>query len=687
MSQLAKGLFFKEESIALIKQKANNPKYNHIYKKMTQVADNVVKHNHLIFGGDTFTYWYYARNRAMDLAMLTLLTERDDYIAAVKSYIDYLDQQDLNFWQGPEYPNRPRTIHYNGETLFAGELETAQITMGLVNVYDWCYQFLDENYRQKIKRMLKEYAYPLLRNSTRFQSEKWVMNHLCVISTALLMLLLVLEDEMPVEEDLNLAKHALNLWIQKTETDGSYGEAYHYWAYPMNCIFLAIWSLKQVRNEDLEKSPWLARAFEWAIYNQVGQYKEPEYDKKVAIAVNTYDCPMQFQMEAPEVLLFANYFKNPLAQWYMEHYLMKDLAKPKESLHYVWHECNSLLFALHEETTPQVSPEVYGLPTDRIFHDTGYVFFRDSWDGLSGDGKDIVLQLQSGGGGRSRSHEHFDKNSFSLYAKGEYFIVDPGHSCYRGVIHDGYDRKTYSHNTITLDKKDQSLKFAEKGMLHDEAVQHVSTHNQAQIVGKNINNYISYVASDGRKCYEPYLKEFTREIWFVDKRYFVIRDRVSKDSQEGTIYSGFNFNNRDGLLDLLAKDNQIMVKRPKADLMVQFFTNEAVDFEEEDGRLHTAYHIFPNMEVEGSKGTVKRINLVPNNKDADCMDYIYVIYPLEKDEVKPQVQGKASGHNQESCKKHENFELTIEKDGGKEQFLFEEDKVFYSNHLDIKYTF
>jgi len=674
MKKLAKGLFFKEEEIVNIRSRATNPKFAHIYKEMQLTADKILEHKNLVFEDDTFGYWYFARNRAMDLAMIALLTGEEKYIEGVKGYIDFLDNQDRNFWQGPEYPNRPRTLNYHGQTLFAGELETAQLTMGLVAVYDWTYGLLDETYRKRIKNLLRNMALPLLKNSTMFQSEKWVMNHLCVISTAMLMSLLVLEDDMDVEEDLQLAKRGLNLWMLKIESDGSYGEAYHYWAYPINCLFLAIWSLKQVRNEALDNAPWLSRTFEWALYHQVGQYKEPDYDKKVAIAVNTYDCPMQFQMEAPETLLFANYYKNPLAQWYMDHYLLTDLAKPKHSLHYVWHECNSLLFALYDESNQKMSPEAFGLPKCRVFHDTGSVFLRDNWSGLSGGDKDIVLQLQSGGGGRSRSHEHFDKNSFSIFAKGEYFVVDPGHSCYRGKIHDTYDRETSSHNTITIDNKNQNLTFAEKGMLHDEVVQHISYNNQAQIVGKNMNEHISYIASDARRSYEPYLKEFLREIWFVDNRYFVFRDRVRIAEEEGTIINGFNFNNRDGMLDLEINKNEVIARRPKADLYMNFFVNEAIDFEQVDGRLHTAYHIYPEQVVEGKPGTVKRLNLIPKDKGILFMDYVYVIYPLIKGDEKPKMH-------------FEDSKLVISESDTIDRFTFGDDKVIYSNNRNVKYIF
>ena len=71
---------------------------------------------------------------------------------------------------------------------------------------------------------------PLLLNSTLFQMENWVMNHLCVIASALVQLLLLTEDDPERSPDLTTALEALRLWCAKIESDGSYGEGYHYWS-------------------------------------------------------------------------------------------------------------------------------------------------------------------------------------------------------------------------------------------------------------------------------------------------------------------------------------------------------------------------------------------------------------------------------------------------------------------------
>ena len=685
--KLAKELFFSSSDIKEIRSRIERSEYQTIWAGIQETADKMCDEQSILLAEDTFTIWYYVRNRLMDLALVSMVTEEEKYVKTLKMILRDLCTRDMDFWQGPEYPNRPRTRNYHGKDILAGELETAQLAMGVSVAYDWAYPLLDQEERTLILTCLKEKAQMLLRNSTMFQSEHWVMNHLCVIASAMSLTTIILEDEgIPFAEDMALVQKGLNLWMKKIETDGSYGESFHYWAYPINCLFFSVYALKHAKNIEMEGTKWVDRNFEWAFYNQVGKYEIEGYDRPVAIAVNSYDCPYLFQMEGPEGLLFANYFKNPLAQWYVNRYLMGGLSRP-DSLHRVWHECNSLLFALHDSKLPERSPESIGLPTTRIFHDTGFVYIRDSWDNYDKIGGDTVFQLQSGGGGRSRSHEHYDKNSFSLYAKGEYFIVDPGHSCYRGKAHDDYDTRTKSHNTITVDGKDQNLGFVEKGMLHDEVRKYTSYHNRAEIVGHSFQEELTYVASDARRSYEPYLKEFVRRVWFVKPGYFLIWDRVDIGAQPGGIQSGFNLNNRDGKLNYQIDQGTVRISRPKADLFMQFITPEELTIEVTDGKLHEAYHIFTDQPIEGKQGTVKRINVGVANKELKTADFLYIICPTDKGGETPQALVLEKESEVGLPHRFKTLTLQVEYQGNKDTFHFNADDVKYERENGAFYTF
>ena len=638
MEHLALGLFFKDEDIAKIRSRIKEPRYEALWANIQGVADKVVAAQSVIVEGSTCTEWYYIRNNLMDLAMAALVTEDERYIRTVNKILLKVAESEIEFWQGPHYPNRPRTLVYHGETLLAGELETSTICMGTCTAFDWCYSYLDAEVKEKFPVALWEKGQMLLRNSVRFQSENWVMNHLCVLSVGLTLSSFLLRSlGYDTASDLAHARKGLNLWMDKIEHDGSYGESYHYWGYPTNCLFFGLQAFRTVENATLENTHRVGNAFSWALHNQVGIYTDVKgFDLPVAVSVNNYDCPFVFQMEAPESLLFAKFFGNPVANWYIDHFLLPNYGRP-DCLHHVWHTCNSILLALDDPEAPRVSPADYMMPVDRYFSDTGFVYMRDSWEHCGDLDGDMVLSLQSGGGGRSCSHEHFDKNSFSLYAYGEYLINDPGHSCYRGQSHHEFDTFAKAHNTLTLSGENQTLAFLEKGMLHDEVHDYRSFHNQAQIVGRNFNPHVSYIASDAHRCYEPYLKDFTRHIWFVRPDYFVILDRIDTRNVQGDPMNGLNYNNIDGKTKFDIAPNVVLAKRPKANVRVEYAFPRNVNFVQSDSKLHIAYHILPDQAVEGKWGSAIRFTPQPDGKYPRFVDYLYVICPEKKDDEQPVV--------------------------------------------------
>ena len=155
--------------------------------------------------------WYVFRNRCIDLGIALLATGEKRYARAAHAVLQDLAQRSVDFWQGPHYPNRPRTQMVDGVETLVGELETAQLTMGLALLYDLAYEHLAEEDRALALHLLRQRAYPLLRASVRFQSQKWVMNHLCVIASAWLAALLLLPKGEREEADFALAVHSLNL--------------------------------------------------------------------------------------------------------------------------------------------------------------------------------------------------------------------------------------------------------------------------------------------------------------------------------------------------------------------------------------------------------------------------------------------------------------------------------------------
>jgi hypothetical protein len=679
---LARGLLFGEDKVPLIRDKVSSPRYSRVWAEISATASAAVEAKGLLFPGDTLSVWYYVRTRLMDLALYVLVSGEAAAAETLNIILLDLCKRDMDFWQGPHYPNRPRTIMYHNEEVLAGELETAQLAMGIALACDWGWSYLSEETRRVVLQTLQEKPAMLLRNSIGFQSEKWVMNHLCVLSAGLVLVSLLRGGEAS-GADLGLSKRGLELWMEKIEADGSYGESYHYWAYPVNCLAFGILALKHCLGEDLKGAARVGKSLSWAINNQVGKYEIQGFKEPVAASVNNYDCPFIFQMEAPELLLFSSYFHLPLAQWYINNFLPEAPPRP-DCVHHHWHKSNSMFLALDDETLPAASPEDLRMEPASYYADTGFVYIRDSWKNCAGLGGDTVLALQSGGGGRSCSHEHYDKNSYSLYAQGEYFICDPGHSCYRGESHRDYDTRTCAHNTLCIDRQDQTLSFLEKGMLHDEAKKCTSYNNQAVITGKNFQKDITYIASDARRSYTPALKFFTRRIWYVRPDFFLIWDRIDASNYSKEALNGFNVNNYDGKTGFEFNPKGLLISRPRASLQVHYIYPEKIDFRKEEAKLHLAYHIFPNQQVEGRFGSAVRLTPIPQSGALNKTDYISVLRPLCGGSEPVRIH-LAAAEIREDLLGHFDFTVTVH--GRRHRFYLKDEDVHYEGPENRLYTF
>ena len=675
--KLGAGLFFAEDAIETIRLRSTKPRYCKVWENIRRTADHIAESGSLLVETDTLEIWYYVRNRLMDLSFIVLAEGREKHKQVLNKVLLELCGGGMDFWQGPSYPNRPRTLCYQGEELLAGEIETAQMAMGVAIAYDWAYAALTKEVREAVLETLKRKAIPLLYHSVLYQSQGRVMNHLCVMASGLMVALLVTGNSEEYEKELDSAKRAMELWLNQVEDDGSYGESYHYLAYSLNNLFLAAYAMKCKGQEELSNFWRLKGTLVWALQNQVGIYRIEGYKQPAAVAVNFYDSPWLFQMEAPEMLLYTRMFGMPLGQWYIDHFLLGELERP-DCLHRAWHRCDSILIALDEERMRPRSPQELGLPAASYYPDTGFVYMRDSWERCGELWGDTVLTLESGGGGRCLSHQHYDKNSITLFAKGEYFLVDPGHSCYRGESYQRYDCKTAAHNTLTIDGQDQCLGYLKPGGAC------VSFSNQAYVTGRRFTNEICYIASDAHRCYEPPLKCFVRRVWYVKPGYFVIWDHVDAAGTAGRIQNGFTVNQYDGKTDIHVRNQALLIERPRASLRAEYLYPPLLQFDREEAKLHMAYHTLSDQKVEGQWGSAIRMVPRPADEGQRCLDFVSVWNILEKGETPVQIQVVELESNHMAF---ETLSFEIRAGGHIERFVFQGEKAHIASSAGWNYDY
>jgi hypothetical protein len=256
-----------------------------------------------------------------------------------------------------------------------------------------------------------------------------------------------------------------------------------------------------------------------------------------------------------------------------------------------------------------VSPTEADLPTVAGFSN-GNVFVRDAWNGLT------VLAIQGGTESlHGPGHLHGDLNSFVLVHRQERLLCDPGHSCYRNLIH-GLESSTQTHSTCTFLIEQDSLGLQED-LAKATLLEQKNVPARRTIVGDKLSDplpprgrrlllsridEVTCAVSEVGTQYGPPIEEFTR-IWLQAGAHamFVI-DRIRAARPVATVWNWL-LNNRGGASQIeVASPTEIVLRRGQAGLKMIHLA---------DGRLngpvyayvHDAYHIEPNRSTEGRPGS------------------------------------------------------------------------------------
>ena len=191
---------------------------------------------------------------------------------------------------------------------------------------------------------------------------------------------------------------------------------------------------------------------------------------------------------------------------------------------------------------------------------------------------------------------------------------------------------------------------------------------------KDFHNDVSFVKSHAEKCYSPYLKECVRNIIFIKPDLFVVWDKVECKNKTDKIESGFNINNYDGKLHIDINENEIFAQRPKADLYMKVMSDVDYKTSIRDGKLHMAYHINTEQEIEGGYGSAKRLVLESEGK----ANYFTVICPMDKGAKKPSAKCNFA---------EDKTTMTVEYNGQKYEITFTNYDIFYKCNDGTYYTF
>ena len=272
-----------------------------------------------------------------------------------------------------------------------------------------------------------------------------------------------------------------------------------------------------------------------------------------------------------------------------------------------------LTLPLLTHASQPVSPQAADLPLTTSFSN-GHAFMRDAWDG-----KTIVAINGGGDALHGPGHLHGDLNSFILVHNRERLLVDPGHSCYRNLIH-GLESSSQTHNTCTF------LVEAEALGLQEDKAKAVMLEQKSVVPRRLLVNGMPGPAVDrgnrrllaehddvrvGRWCrsgalYLDPIQRFTRFWLLAGSNVLFVVDRIEATQPVTTVWNWL-INNRDGQTKVTTQPQCLTVRRHEAGMKLFHQPIEPGVAGQIGhpvyGYVHDAYHVEPNQYGEGKPGS------------------------------------------------------------------------------------
>jgi len=267
-----------------------------------------------------------------------------------------------------------------------------------------------------------------------------------------------------------------------------------------------------------------------------------------------------------------------------------------------------LTLPLLGQAAPPLSPAEANLPLTATF-ENGNAFIRDAWNGKT------VIAIHGGAAPlHGPGHLHGDVNSFLLSHRRERLLVDPGHSCYRNLIH-GLESSSQTHNTCTFLIEETGLGLQED-LTKTKLLEQQSILNKRLIVGGTVGepitrgnkrlvveqiDEVSVVGSEASACYGKPLTGFSRFWISAGSHVIFVIDQIRSETPIRTCWN-WVINNRDGLARVAVDGKQLTVHRPLAGFKL-LQGGSATPFGPVYGYAHDAYHPEPDQLGEGRPGS------------------------------------------------------------------------------------
>lgn len=603
-------LFLSDHERALIADQHMRAPLNQFYWALLGRAERRAAKPGLSDRSASSDWWHFAQEYLTDGAMAYALKPTPNLAAWVRDVTLSLARRPVDDWVGPPFRG-----HGDGPPI--GNLETSHLSIAVAVALDLARDAFTPAERDELAAALREKGLALLMRWLAHNRN--FANWRCVITAGVAVAAAVLDDA----EHLAVANHEYRLLLDVFQPDGSYAEGVQYGNYAAFTLMLAREALTRhnpAAEAELPLMPYAAKV-RWDVYSFLyqkplagwGAYPLPRFanfNDSAAIYRPTADLLLQIAARArerhPEEAGLARWLFDTLYTPYID-------REPRDRATFGFvPDFGFLTLPLLPQAAAALGPEAAGLPLAAGFS-CGDSFARDAWNGRT------VLAVRGGGDPlHGPGHLHGDLNSFVLAHNQERLLADPGHSCYRNLLHE-LESTSLTHNTCTFQLGGGEARPAlQESQLRDTRLQQQTTTRRpfdpatgraAPPVERGArrllvaqHGQVTAIGSEAAGLYGAPLKEFTR-FWLLCGAHvlFVVDQIVSAVPLKTTWH--WLLNNRDSMLDLrLFQPDRLVARRGNAGMKL-FHLGKGSMGGPLYSYVHDAYHSLPSQLGEGKPGS------------------------------------------------------------------------------------
>jgi hypothetical protein len=433
---------------------------------------------------ETRRFWWSNRvqslkacREAETLAFAYLLTGDRRYGEAARRWVLHLASWD---------PDGPTNWRLNDEAAMP-------LLHRLPRAYDWAYEALSEEDREKVRRVMLRRATDawnagqiqrgighLNRPYNSHGNRAWHKLAECAIAFF---------GEIPEAEEwldyaVNKFYAAYPVW---SDDDGGWHEGLSYWAGYMSKIVWWTEVAERALSIDSFRKPFFAHVGDYALYTA------PPGSPDMGFGDLSYRPPSSGWSF---IRYFARKVQNGRWEWWAREWRIR-LDPGEPVLRFLW------------SALPSVEPKPpTDLPPSKVFQGIGVAILNST---LLNSEENVQIRFKSSPFGR-RSHGHDPHNSFTLNAYGERLLVNCVYRDWHGSqFHTRWCWSTKAHNVLLVDGEGQKPP---------------SPDPLGRVILWDLQDGADYVAGDATAAYEGKLRRFIRHILFVKPDLIVVADEV-----------------------------------------------------------------------------------------------------------------------------------------------------------------